>query len=245
MTGNQVKTLVQRRVRDSTTNILWDLLFNMAVDRIFTKRIFKFSRTTLNYIHPQSTFEKTFDGDPTELSLVKIINCTMTTSFSMVGGVPTPASNSAIDLDFVPYHDFVREYPDQLTDGTPSVFTEIRGSDGSTGMQIGIYERPNADAAVWIYGDFIPFIGINDDPIPILPNQFHDLIFEGVLAQAAEEAGKERLCAKAEYRFARRLNELIEWDSRQPSHHPVLHRYGGARRSGPFFPGNFDRSVSR
>lgn len=244
MTGNLIKSLAQKRVRDSSSNVDWDSLFAVVIDEIFTHAPWKFARLEISYIHPQN-FEYRFDHDPTELALNKIYSCRMSTSYTIVAGVPVPASNNSLDLPFMPYKDFVNEFPDHVDFGDPEVFTTIEENDGIRGMQIGLYRIPSNDVAVWIFGEFMPSYTIDANEVAILPKQFHRLIIDGLVHYAAEELAKERLAISARARFELGKKQLEQWDLRNPAFHPIRKPYTRSYGKGPFFPSNFQKGYSR
>lgn len=244
MTGNVIKGLAQKRVRDTSTNVDWDNLFRIVIDEIFTHATWRFARLEISYVHPQN-FEYRFNHDATELALNKIYSARMTTSYTLVAGVPVPVTNTALDLVYLPYKDFVNEFPDHIDKGDPEVFTIIEENDGIRGMQIGLYRVPSSDAAVWIFGEFMPSYTIGASEIAILPKQFHRLIIDGLVHYAAEELAKERLAVSARARFELGKRQLETWDLRNPAFHPIRKPYTRTTGKGPFFPGNFQRGYSR
>lgn len=245
MTGNLIKTLTQRRVGTATTKIDWNSLFAIGVDEIFTHRTWRFARKQINYIHQQGVFEKTFNGDAVELALNKPISVSMTTSYSIVGGAPVPVAGTALDLGYVTYRDFVRYIPEQTQSGTPECWTEIVTADGTNGLQIGLFPVPDADAAVWVWGDFKPVINLDGNQIPILPMQFHRLLLWFCISETAEEAGKTKLADRNRVKFLNGLAKLEEWDCTQPAYEPIRRPYNFGSRLGPIFPSNFPEGVAR
>lgn len=241
MTPNQILTKAKKRVRTNTANLDWTGFYEDVIDEIFSKKPWKFARREINYIHPQQTFEKTFDADATELSLNKLVSAYYTLSYITGGmGPPVPTAGSSKNLEYIPYYEFNRYYPDHTLDGYPDYITIIKDNDGLNGMQIGIFRRPVSDAAIWIYGDFIPTYVINDTPMPILPKQFHRIVTYGVIAYAAEENGQDSLSNKAYAKFTKGLIELDEWDRMNPIYKPVFQPYDNTIiRKGPRFPYNY------
>ena len=251
MTGNTAKTLAQARVKNTnTTNYDWNSFFGFVTDEVFSAREWRFARKQLNYIHPQQTFEKTFNLTTTEKSLNKVISLRYTSSYTIVMGVPVPVSNSSYELDFKPLQEFMYWYPDQITAGDPFCYTELHGNDGTNGMQIGIYYLPTTDIAVWIDGIFIPSYDINTQGnlvIPILPVQFHRLYVYGMASLAASQAGQDRLFGTERKLFELTLNQLVRYDAANPKHKLFRRSIedSNLERKGPFFPANFPRGYSR
>ena len=242
LTPNKITTAAKKRVKDTTNNLDWALFFQIAIDKIFGSRSWKFATSELNYIHSVGVAEKTFSATATERALNHIRSIRLTTSYTDVGGLPVPASGTAHPLEVVSPQEFFERYPDNVVEGEPCLATIRVANDGTNGMQISIAPLPNIDSAVWVFGDFIPAYTINDSALPILPSQFHWLMIEAMVALAAEELGKPRTMATSEIRFARGLLSLEEWDKKNSAHKPRLHssRGNGAFR-GPLLPENFDR----
>jgi hypothetical protein len=186
-------------------------------------------------------------GTPTELALNKIVSLRFTTSYSIVMGVPVPASNSSLELDFKPLQAFMYMYPDQIVDGVPECYTILHENDGLSGMQIGLYPRPFQDASVWIDGIFIPAIILDTNEIPILPVQFHRMLVFGMASMAASQAGQDALFKRERAFFDRYLADLVAWDAKNAKHIMTKQSidYPSRDRKGPFFPGDFPRGYSR
>ena len=224
MTGNEIVALAKKRLRNDSDGIDWNTHFANVIDEIFTFKTFKFSHNELAYVHSQQTFEKRFDADATELSLNKIITIYYTISYALVGGIPVPTGNSGKALTYVPYGEFLRMEPDHIRQGYPEVWTIVFENDGKSGIQIGIFPLPLADAAVWIYGEFIPSYAIDGNQLAILPRQFHRLVVDGLIYYGGEEAGQDKLSGTARRRFERGLDNLDFWDSRNPGYIPIFQR---------------------
>lgn len=241
MTPNQIITKAKKRVRTNTANLDWPGFYEDVIDEIFSKKPWRFARKEINYIHPQQTFEKTFNADSTELSLNHIISAYYTLSFASGGlGPPVAQTGTSRELEYIPYIELNKYHPDHMIDGYPDYITIIRDSDNVSGMQIGIYRRPVSDAAIWVYGDFIPSYVINDNPMPILPKQFHRIVVYGVVAYAAEENGQDQLSNKAYAKFSKGLAELDDWDRTNPIYKPAFQPYDrDVIRKGPRFPYNY------
>lgn len=245
MTGNEVLSLCKRKIKNNSTAVDWETYFQLVVDDIFGRKVWKFSQRQLMYIHPQNIFEKTFDADSVELSLTKINSIRCTRSFA--GNPPVPVTGTSNPLDYIPLQRFMKLYPEQTEYFDQLCWTELHEGDGSTGKQIGIYGLSADDFAVWIDGDFIPTININDGEIPILPRQFHRLIYFGVVMHAADDNGQDKLSLRAERWYERGIDQLIDWDRRNPAFWPVKRAYDQdlPARNGPYFPSNFPMGVGR
>lgn len=246
MTGNGIVTLAKSKVKDALSSFDWNTYFAMVIDEIFSAKEWRFARQEMNYIHSASTFEYQMSTTVTEKALNKLIGAYYTTAYTLVLGVPVPTANTSQPLEYWPYSDFIRAYPDHQTDGQPDTITEIIANDGTNGMKIGLYPRPSSDAAVWIYGDFKPSYTIDGNPLPILPLQFHRLVYLGLVREAADDKGRDKLYAKAARDFDKVMGELDDWDRRQPIYRPRFQEYTSSPiRKRPFYPSNFDASVSR
>lgn len=240
MTPNQIIGKAKKRVRTNTSNLDWNGFYEDVIDEIFSKKTWKFAKREINYIHPQQTFEYTFNATPDELALNKIASAYYARSYADVGGVIVPTTGSVDHLDYSPYTTFNKYNPDHTLDGYPELLTLIRDNDGTNGMQIGLFRRPVADVAVWIYGDFIPSYTINDNPMPILPKQFHRIVVDGVIHYAAEENGQEKLSIISRKRFELGLSELDDWDRTNPIYKPQFQPYDRSRvRRAPRYPDNY------
>lgn len=246
MTPNLIISLAQKRVKNSSDNVLWNDIFGIVMNDIFTDNPgFKFARGEFNYIHSQSTFEKIFDDDAVQLALNKIINIRYTTSYTLFGGIPIPTANSTNPLIFKPLQEFREDFPDEQLDGTPEWWTEVDPGDGSTGMQIGIFRRPTVDAAVWVDGYFIPTYVIGATELPFLPKQFHSMVIDGIAGYAAEELGMAALSTTNFKRFQYKLAKLKLWDSHNPSHKMKIGARGGSGKLRLYLPGDFPLGVGR
>lgn len=242
MTPNEMITLAKKRVKDATVD--WPSLYQFAINKIFTKRPFKFARGEINYTHLQHTYDKSFNNTTTEKCLDKIISARGTTSFSIgPGGVPTPVSNTAIPLEYIPIQKFLLDHPDPVQEGIPFCYTVISDNDGTTGLHIGLYYIPTSDFTVWITGQFKPQYAIDNNPMLVLPDQFHDMPVDWMIHLGAEEAGKTKLSTSAKVRFDERMLELITWDRTVPDYHPKMRSRGSSRQT-ILFPPEFDRSIS-
>src|SRR6185312_5533279 len=212
MTPNQIISRAKAKLRTNTSNIEWDMLFAEAIDIIFGEKPWKFARREINYIHSQQTFEKQFSDTSDELALNKIASAYYATSYAVVGGAVVPTGGTVKNLEYCPYATFNRLNPDHTLNGNPDILTIIRDNDGTNGMQIGIFRRPVADISIWIYGDFIPSYTINDNPLPILPLQFHRLVYYIIVHLAAIETGQDKLAGWGEKMYAGGLVKLDNWD---------------------------------
>lgn len=246
MTPNQVLTRAKKRLRDSSSGLDWSGFYQDAIDEIFSLKEWRFARREINYVHPASTFEYQLNHDADEKALNKLISAYCTTSYALVGGIPIPSAGTAVPLAYYPYAAFLRDFPDHVTDGLPQYITEIVRNDGTNGGTIALYYRPNADAAVWLYGDFIPSYVVDDNPIPVLPRQFHRILIDKVVEMAAEEKGMEKMSAKAESRFNKGILQLDTWDSSQPIYRPQYQPYRGLSTNKFLrYPPNYPIEVSR
>lgn len=241
MSPNQILTRAKGRIRTNTANLPWNDFFEMAIDDIFRKNVWRFSRQELNYIHPQQTFEYIFNHDSTELSLNKLVSAYYARDHTLDGGgVPIPVSGTVFPLDYCPYAIFNSYNPDHTLDGYPDNIVLIRDNDGTNGMQIGIFRRPVQDIPIWIYGDFIPSYTIDSNPLPILPKQFHNMVLDRVIYYAAEENGQEKLSLKAKARFDEAMIDLDNWDRRNPIYRPRFQPYTeGTFLKRPRWPDNY------
>jgi hypothetical protein len=242
---NQIIALAQKRVKDSSSNLDWNAFYAMVIDEIFSEKIWKFARNELIYIHSAAIANKVFNATVLEKALNKIIQMRFTTSYTLVGGIPQPASGTVGTIKYLPVSQFRDLYLDNLPPGQPLHYTILVDNDGTNGMTIALGPVPNASAAIWIDGDFIPSYTINSSPMPILPLQFHRMVLDGVIKYAADEKGMEAIEAKAERRFNIALAKLDLWDIRNTKNRPVLQPYNQSIRKGPFFPSNFPRPFSR
>jgi hypothetical protein len=245
MTGNEILALVKKRIKNTSSTIDWDSLFQIIIDDIFSREQWKFAQRQLNYIHTGNVFEKTFDADPDELALSKIKSIRVVSSLAFPG--PIPGTSTARALQYIPLQRFMDLYPEQVEVGEQWCWTELHSGDGSNGKQIGIYMLASDDFSVWIDGDFIPVINIGDSPIPILPKQFHRLVFYGVTMLAAEETGLDKLAIQSERRYEQGISLMQTWNMRMPAYWPVKRPYDSdiTTRKGPFFPSNFPFGVGR
>ena len=253
MTPEGIITAAKKRSKDTTSNLDWNLFFQITIDRIFGYRVWKFATNEFNYIHSVGVAEKTFSATATERALNHIRSIRLTTSYTDVLGIPVPASGTAHTLDVVTPQEFFARYPDNVVEGEPQIATIRVNNDGTNGMQISIAPLPNIDSAVWVFGDFIPAYTIDTNPMPILPLQFHWLVVDGVASLACEELGKPALSGRLSERVwgvetggrvVRRggIHTLEDWDRKNPAHKPRLssdRRYDSFR--GPSLPENFDR----
>lgn len=241
MTPNQIITKAKKRVRTNTTNLDWSGFFEDTIDEIFGKKPWRFARKEINYIHPQSTFDKIFNADAVELSLNHIISAYYTLSFAPGGGgQPVAQTGTSRELEYIPYIELNKYHPDHMIDGYPDYLTIIQDSDNVSGMHIGIYRRPVSDCAIWIYGDFIPSYTINDNPMPILPKQFHRIVVERIVSFAAEENGQDALMGRAYNKFLKGMEDLDNWDRTNPVYKPAFQPYDrDVVRKGPRFPYNY------
>lgn len=245
MTPNEIIVLAQKRVKDSSTNLDWNMFYRIVIDEIFSEKVWKFARKELNYIHPASVSNKVFNATATEKALNEIIEIRFTTSYTVVGGVPQPGAGTVEILDYLTPSEFREQYLDNLSPGKPECYTVLMDNDGTNGMTIAIGPIPNASTAIFIDGDFIPSYTINSSPMPILPVQFHRMVIDGIIHYAAEEKGQIRMSATSRARFERALARLDLWDIRNSKHRPVLKSYTRTRRRGPFFPSNYGFPYSR
>lgn len=245
MTGNEIVTLAKKRIQDTSNSVDWNSLFAMTIDEIFTEKRWRFARQELNYIHPQSVGDYQFNTTPTELALNRILEMRVTTSYTIVMGVPIPVANTQTIIDYLPMPEFRELYLDNIVEGTPLHFTIVTDNDGTNGMHIVVGPAPNTDAAIWIDGDFIPSYSIDANPMPILPKQFHRMVVDGIVHLAAEERDLPKKSAVARRRFEVALAKLDLWDVRNSKHNPVLKPYSRTPRRGPFFPAEFGRPFSR
>ena len=241
MTPNQILTKAKKRVRTNTSNLDWEGFYADTIDEIFSYKPWRFARREINYIHPQQTFEYQMNHSADELALNKLISMYYSSQYVIDGGGAIIASSGSFrPLEYMPYTTLNELYPDHQIDGYPELITLIMDNDGTNGMQIGLLRRPVADIAVWIYGDFIPSYTINDSPMPILPKQFHRLVVHGVVHQAAEESGLEKLAAKHLAMFERVILQMDEWDRSNPIYKPQFQPYErSVIRKGPRFPDNY------
>lgn len=251
MTGNQIITRAKKRMKDSASGVDWSGFFADAIDEIFSVKEWRFARGEINYIHPQATFEYQLNASANEKAISKMISAYCATSFTLIGGTVVPSAGSCYPLSYYPYAEFIRDFPDHsiTPNGIPRYITEIVRNDGTNGSTIGLYPMPTSDTAVWIYSDLIPSYNIDDNPLPVLPRQFHRMVIDKVVELAAEEKGLDGMSKRAEGRFAKALAQLDIWDGSQPIYKP---RYQPARTNflqggpkGVRYPDNFPVEVSR
>lgn len=245
MTPTEIINVAKKRVKNNTTGIDWNNLFAITIDDIFTRKQWKFAQSQLEYQHPASTFSYELDDNAIQLALFKIKTIGFTMSFTVGGGGELiPDANTAVELDYEPLQRFMYMYPDQIQDGTPRIYTELRGNDGTNGLMIGIYPRPSSNAAVYIRGDFKPAYTIDTNPMPILPVQFHRLVSYGIIMHAADEAGQDKLSLKAERWYEQGIDRLDTWDIRNQKYLVERKSYeDGLIRKGPYYPDNFARGT--
>lgn len=241
MTPNEIILKAQKRVGTQTLNIDWNGFYGIVIDEIFTEKEWRFARREINVIHFQGLFDKQFNAGSDEISLNKPITVFATSQFALVGGVPIPAGGTVYELEYMPYSTFIQEYPDHTQPGLPLVYTILADNDGISGIHWGVYPIPSDDMALWVWGDFIPAYTIDNNPMPILPKQFHRIVLDGLIMYAAEEAGKDSLSNKAERRFRYGISKLDAWDRKVPASKPRFRPYM-VRRIGPKlvnWPSNF------
>lgn len=244
MTPNQILTRAKRRVKTNTSNLDWEAFYEIVIDEIFRKKPWRFARREINYVHFQQVFEKTFDDDSEELALTHIVSAYYARSYALGGsGELIPVTGTVHPLTYCPYIIFNQYNPDHTLDGYPELITIIRDNDGTNGMQIGIFRRPVSDMPIWIYGDFIPSYNIDDNPMPILPKQFHSMVIDGVIHYAAEENGQEKLSNRARQRFDLAMGQLDDWDRMNPIYQPRFQPYNNQfNLKHPRFPDNYPQS---
>lgn len=244
MTPNEIITIAKKRLKNFSSSIDWDTLYGIVIDDIFTRKQWKFAQGELNYIHFQSTFDKEFKDTAAEKALMKIKSVRVSTNYAPG---PIPLGNIGRPLEYIPMQRFMSLYPDHNIEGIPYCFTEITGGDGTNGMHIGLYYVPNSDVAVWVIGDFIPAYVINDNPMPILPLQFHRIVSFGLIMHGADEAGQDKLSARAERWYETGLARMDTWDIKNGVYHMkrLSDEGDGYFRTGPFFPENYPRFRGR
>lgn len=246
MTPNEIIAKAQKKVKTGTSKVDWDSLYQEIIDEIFTFKPWRFARREINYVHPQQTFDYQFNHTPEEKALNKLIAVYYTLQFSIGGGgTPTATTNSAGVLKYYPYADFLNDFPDHTIPGNPRYVTIVSDNDGTNGMHIGIYNTPTSEAAIWVYGDFIPSYTIDNNPMPILPLQFHSIVSYGIIESAADELGQGKLAAKYGRRFKEGIARLDDWDRRNPIYQPRFKEATRYNYRSPRLPGNYPMGPTR
>ena len=236
MTGDGIITMAKKRLKNASNSIDWNSIFAIVIDDLFTRKEWKFAQKTITFVQLASTFEKQFSANATEKAL------------NHIKSIRYLSGTNSRELDYVPMQRFRTLYPDENEGGTPELYTELLANDGTNGMKIGIYPQLGSLTTFSIDGGFIPSYIIDTNPLPILPVQFHRLVFHGVVMHAADEAGQDKLSAKAERWYEMGIDKLDTWDiknhkylvNRKPYDDPSLFN-----RRGPFYPDNFPRRVGR
>lgn len=202
---------------------------------------------------------RTFTGDPTlELSVNKLKALAYSMNFTGSGTALSPFvidKGSVRPIMYVPLQRYREGIPDggiSVTTGNPMYYTEIRANDGTSGLDISIWPAPSSNVCVLWTADCIPSYAVNSSPMPILPLQFHRLVYYGIVREAAEEIGQDRLATKAANMFDQGIARLDIWDSKNPKYNVQRLPYDdefmggyGYAGPGPIFPSNFPIRFGR
>ncbi|HMJ86914.1 MAG TPA: hypothetical protein VK504_27235 [Vicinamibacterales bacterium] len=175
----RIKNFINERVRNIQTSC------NMARVRRGTITI-----TTTNGVE---TLPALVDDDDPDLVIIKPLTAKIPLS---PGGFP-PLSEITLDA--------IRRSP-EASPARPHTYA-VTGF-GASGCALRLYPTPDDAYEILIDGLLLGVDLVDDDDVPAMPEDFHDAILFGALADEYDHFDKAPLAAKQEKKFEKRVGEL-------------------------------------